>query len=202
MYIPSQFQQLDKNEIVKFIKAYPFATLITAKDSLPYATHLPIIIQEDKNLVLLSHIAKANDQWMDFEECDALVIFHEPNAVISPKYYSDPHSVPTWNYIAIHCYGTIEIIEDDFETDEILYQMINEFTPEYLEQWESLPADYIRKMKSGIVTIKIDVYETQAKEKLSQNKPKQDKLNIIEDFRKSDEPNKKVVADYMEKRLE
>ncbi|MCX6148081.1 MAG: FMN-binding negative transcriptional regulator [Candidatus Kapabacteria bacterium] len=201
MYIPSQYQQLDKSEIVKFMRAFPFATLITAKDNLPYATHIPIIIQEDKNLVLLSHIAKANDQWMDFEESDALIIFQQPNAPISPKYYTERLNVPTWNYIAVHCYGTIEIIEDDIEIDEILELMINEFTPEFKEKWYELPADYIRKMKSGIVTIKIDVYDTQAKEKLSQGKPHQDKVNIIEDFKNSEDSNKKLIADYMEQRL-
>ena len=51
-----------RTEIVEFMKLFSFATVITAKDSLPIATHLPFLVAiKDDNIVLTSHFARANE---------------------------------------------------------------------------------------------------------------------------------------------
>lgn len=62
MYIPKNFLTTDKEEIIAFMKQYSFATIITAKDNFPTATHLPFLVStKDDNIMLTSHFAKAND---------------------------------------------------------------------------------------------------------------------------------------------
>src|SRR3546814_4672540 len=96
----------DKNEIVDFMKRFSFATIITAKDSFPIATHLPFLVSvRGDNITLTSHFAKANEHWRDIQNNKVLVIFSEPHAYISPKHYDKELNVPTWNYISVHAYG-------------------------------------------------------------------------------------------------
>ena len=62
MYIPNSNLMTSRTEIVEFMKLFSFATVITAKDSLPIATHLPFLVAiKDDNIVLTSHFARANE---------------------------------------------------------------------------------------------------------------------------------------------
>src|SRR4051812_4311368 len=85
MYIPKINSFTDRPGVVRFMKQFGFATIITAKDNLPVATHLPFVVSEhDGNLILSAHFAKANDHWTQIEDTPVLVIFSEPHAYISP----------------------------------------------------------------------------------------------------------------------
>jgi len=125
MYIPNYFNATDKESAFNFMQKYNFATLVSISNNLPIATHLPFIITKNKEeIILTSHLAKANKQWEQFESQNVLTIFNEPNAYISPKLYDKKESVPTWNYIAIHCYGKATIINESSAVFDVLEQMI------------------------------------------------------------------------------
>jgi len=96
LYIPKINLETDREKIVAFMQRFSFATIITAKNNLPVATHLPFLvtIRED-NVILTSHFAKANNHWSDIENDKVLVIFSEPHAYISPKNYGKELNVPT-----------------------------------------------------------------------------------------------------------
>src|SRR4051812_37753472 len=101
MYIPKINLIGDQEEILGFMRQFSFATIVTAKDNLPVATHLPFIVSVDGDQVTLTaHFAKANNQWADIENNQVLVIFTEPHAYISPKNYDKELNVPTWNYLS------------------------------------------------------------------------------------------------------
>lgn len=105
MYIPNHYAIPHQAESIAFMKQYSFATLVTVKEGFPTATHLPFTIsQKEEKILLRSHFAKANFQWKEIEESSCLVIFSQPNAYISPKYYEKELNVPTWNYVAVHAY--------------------------------------------------------------------------------------------------
>lgn len=200
MYIPKHYLNTDKEEIINFIKTYSFATIITVKDNFQTATHLPFVVTEKNNeLVLTSHFAKANEQWKEITNNQVLVIFTEPHAYISPKHYESKMNVPTWNYVAIHLYGKGKIISEQKESFEVLEIMINHFEKDYLKQWESLSLEYKNKMLKGIVTFEIAITEIQAKKKLSQNKTELERKNIISAFENSNNENEKVLAEMMKK---
>ena len=88
MYIPKTNEFTDQSEAIKFMKEFSFATIVTVKDNVPIATHLPFIVEsKEDRLVLTSHFAKANDQWEDLRTQRILTIFTEPHAYISPTNY-------------------------------------------------------------------------------------------------------------------
>lgn len=200
MYIPKHYLATDRAEIVAFMKQYSFATIVTVKDNLQTATHLPFVVtEEDDKIILTSHFAKANQQWREIIENKVLIIFTEPHAYISPKHYDKDLNVPTWNYISIHTYGQGQIITDNEKTVKVLEKMIDNYEADYRKQWDGLPADYKHKMLNGIVAFEIVVTDLQAKKKLSQNKTEAERARIIETFSKSENENEKQIADFMKK---
>lgn len=200
MYIPKYYLMNDKEEILNFIRQYSFATLITVKDNFQEAVHLPFVVDElNDELILYSHFAKANNQWKNIIDNKVLVIFSGPHAYISPKYYESKMNVPTWNYVSIHVYGNGEIIEDKNESFLVLDKMINSFEKEYNPQWNDLSVDYKEKMLNGIVAFKIKITDIQAKKKLSQNKTDIEQKKIISEFEKSSNFNEVEIANFMKK---
>jgi transcriptional regulator len=203
MYIPKHYLINDREEILRFIKTYSFATIITVKDNFQTATHLPFVVTERENdIILTSHFAKANMQWNEIAENNVLVIFTEPHAYISPKHYDSEMNVPTWNYVAIHVYGKGRLITEKEQSFAVLDKMIDNFEKEYKTQWDKLTIEYKTKMLQGIVSFQIDVTDIQAKKKLSQNKKEAERQRIISAFESSNDNNEKSIALFMKQNEE
>lgn len=200
MYIPSHFQFQDNAEKIAFMKRYSFATIVTVKDNLPIATHLPFFIDDlSDKLLLSSHFAKANEQHKYIEENISLVIFSEPHAYISPANYDKRESVPTWDYIAVHAYGKAKILEDETAKAVVLEQMIRFYEEDYMQQWENLNDKFKKGMMKGIVAFEIEITDLQGQKKLSQNKTETEKHRIAQNLSKSINMEERVIADYIKK---
>ncbi|MFH4965493.1 FMN-binding negative transcriptional regulator [Gaetbulibacter sp. M235] len=200
MYIPKHYLESDKEEIINFIKTYSFATIITVEDNFQTATHLPFVVTQTENeIILTAHFAKANSQWTEILNNKVLVIFSEPHAYISPKYYNSKMNVPTWNYVSVHLYGTGKIITEQEQSLDLMEKMIVNFEEDYKTQWDSLPIEYKTRMLKGVVVFQITVTDIQAKKKLSQNKEKSERQRIISVFEKSNDNNEKSIAELIKK---
>jgi len=180
------------------MQRYSFAAIVTVKDGLPVATHLPFLVEEkDGILTLKSHFARANPQAADSIDTNVLVIFTEPHAYISPKNYEKVENVPTWNYLAVHAYGKCKLLDGEENKASLLKATIQNFEAGYLKQWESLPEDFRHKMMKGIVAFEIVVDDLQAKAKLSQNRTEIERKNIIGELEHFENTNEKDIAEYM-----
>ena len=180
------------------MEKYSFATIITVKDNIPTATHLPFIIkQRDEQIILLSHFAKANPQASDIDQNNALVVFTEPHAYISPKNYEKETNVPTWNYLAVHAYGKCALLHGEENKLALLKETVLYYEADYLTQWDNLPEKYRNNMMNGITAFEVVIYDLQAKKKLSQNRTEQERQNIINVLDKSANTNEKDIAAYM-----
>jgi transcriptional regulator len=198
MYIPKFFAETDEEKLVEFMREFNFAALITAENDVPFATHLPFIIEQRNNKIyLLAHLAKANPHWQQFENKQVLVIFAEPHAYISPLHYEKTENVPTWNYIAVHAYGNIKTFSQA-ENLVLLEKQVEAFDKNYFEtNWQKISGEYKTNLAKGVVAFEIEVTDLQGKKKLNQNKPGKDTQNVIEAFEKSDNANEQLIAEYM-----
>jgi transcriptional regulator len=200
MYIPKLYQITEQEEKIEFIKKYSFGTIISIVENTPIATHLPFLVSENNHeLILASHFARANPQWKNIEQSNVLIIFSEPHAYISPTHYEKELNVPTWNYMAVHVYGKVQIRETKEKTLEILEKTIQTFEPAYQKQWDSLPEEYKSNMLKGIVAFEIKVDDIQGKKKLSQNKTEKEQQNIIEALSKSKYTHEQEISEFMKK---
>jgi len=195
MYVPKHFQFEDYTEQIAFMKQYSFATIVSIKDHIPIATQLPFQINEHADkLFLSSHFAVANEQAKYIVENTSLVIFSEPHAYISPVHYDKEESVPTWDYIAVHAYGTARIINNEDEKIEVLEQMIKTYDSAYLDQWRGLSDRFKKGMLRGIVAFELEVTDLQGQKKISQNKTAVERERIATYLEKGDNPIEKSIA--------
>lgn len=200
MYIPKLYQITEQEEKIEFIKKYSFGTIISIVENTPIATHLPFLVSENNHeLILASHFARANPQWKNIEQSNVLIIFSEPHAYISPTHYEKELNVPTWDYMAVHVYGKVQIRETKEKTLEILEKTIQNFEPAYQKQWDGLPEEYKSNMLKGIVAFEIKVDDIQGKKKLSQNKTEKEQQNIIEALSKSRYTHEQEISEFMKK---
>ncbi len=200
MYIPKINLMPDRAEAISFMRRYNFATIVTVCNGVPNATHLPFVVKErDSQIVLLSHFAKANPQAEELLGCKPLVIFAEPHAYISTKNYEHERNVPTWNYIAVHAYGVVTLLESEEEKIKLMEESIQFYEAAYMQQWNALPQDYRSGLMKGIVAFEIVVDELQGKSKLSQNRSAVERQNIINDLGNHADTSARDIADYMKK---
>jgi len=195
MYIPKYFRINDKDIIYDFIERYSFATLFSQHNGEPYATHLPLILNKDES-VLYGHFARPNGQWKDAENRQVLVAFQGPHCYISPSWYETTKAVPTWNYVAIHLYGKMEILEDEKVILDSLNDLVNKYeSPDSSYNLNVVEPSFIEGMSKGIVAFKIKITKIEAKAKLSQNHPVERQELIIEQLeRTSNQDNIKIAT--------
>lgn len=185
------------------MRANPFAILVSDTDDRPFATHLPVAIresrsQEEERLIIRGHVAKANPHWRYLEQRPlCLTIFHGAHAYISPTNYTNPESVPTWNYGAVHAYGNARVFSAPDELLDVLHELIPMFEPAYAEQWTGLSQSYRDRMLSHIVGFEIVVTKLESKFKLSQNRTREEQANVITSLGASGDTTISGVAHLM-----
>ena len=164
------------------MRANPFSILVSQAEDGPFATHLPVVLREEgERLLIRGHVAKANPHWKYLEQpTTCLTIFHGPHAYISPMNYVTRETVPTWNYGAVHIYGNARTFHEPGEKLTVLHELIPMFEAAYADQWAGLTEEYRARMLSHIVGFEISVTRIEAKFKLSQNRPRNEQQNIID----------------------
>ena len=176
--MPNDFAVDDREILDGFIRDNSFGLLISQVDGQPFATHLPFLLEGD---TLVAHMARANPQWQGFsEDCEVLCTFQGPHAYVSPSWYTAKNAVPTWNYAAVHVYGTPEII-DDPQAAYIDQEKLVEFNEAGCDKpWRLGDRDreFIDGMIRAIVNFRIPITRIEGKFKLSQNRPAEDRERV------------------------
>ncbi|RKJ39717.1 FMN-binding negative transcriptional regulator, partial [Butyricicoccus sp. 1XD8-22] len=151
---------------------------------------------------LTGHMAYGNPQWRTFETCeDVLVMFQGPHAYISSSWY-EKENVPTWNYQAVHIYGTVSILKNE-ELVQDLTMLLQKYEKhrENPVLWEKLSPEILEKELKGIVGFKMKVEEIQAANKLSQNRNEKDYQNIINKLYEEGDLHSQQIAQLMERKV-
>jgi transcriptional regulator len=202
MYIPKYFKIDDQEMIYDLIEKYSFATLFSQHNGEPYATHLPLVLDRTEK-ALYGHFARPNEQWKDAENQLVLAVFQGPHCYISPSWYETATAVPTWNYVSIHLYGKLEIVEDP----KVIFDSLNDMVIKYEEPDSSydlkdVESKYIDGLTKGIVAFKIPITKIEAKAKLSQNHPVERQELVIKQLEKTSVHDNLQVAALMKGNLQ
>jgi transcriptional regulator len=204
VYLPPSFREDEPAKLVAFMRAHSFATLVSMVEGAPFATHLPLLIEErGQELVVTGHVAKPNPQWKGFDGAESLAIFGGPHAYISPSLYEKAESVPTWNYIAVHAYGTPDIYTYANAPEKVqgmLEKMMQFYEASYLTQWEGLTEKYRAGMMQGIVAFEMPITRLEGKYKLSQNRSEVDQATVAKHLLQATEPSAAAIGVAMQAR--
>ena len=199
MYIPKNYKNEDTNEVKNFIKHHSFGILVTHGDGKTLATHIPLELTTNKEGkdVLQGHIARRNPQKENFKnDIEVLCIFNGPHSYISSSWYNF-EEVPTWNYIAVHVYGKLKVIEGE-ELVDVLKELVDRYevdseNPVSIENF----SDKTMSQVHGIVGFEIEITDIQATKKLSQGHDEENYSNIISKLENKKEGNPEKIITCM-----
>jgi transcriptional regulator len=196
MYIPKAFHVEDEAALFDFMKSHSFAIVVTNHEGTPFATHIPILIDQD-NKRLIGHIARANKQ-SEQGNSDVLVIFNGPHAYISPSWYKENNTVPTWNYAAVHVYGKLKFIEDPHILKQILNETVNYYESGMEQPWSTdMNNEFNSGLMNAIIGFEIEITKIEGKWKLSQNHSKERQANVIEGLKAQGDKDSLEIANLM-----
>lgn len=202
MYIPRRYEEKDTEKIHAFIRENSFGILVSVKDGAPAGTHIPLLLEKeaDGREILMGHISRGNEQKYALSDgAKVMVIFPGPHAYISPRWYTQMN-VPTWNYIAVHVYGTVKIVEGE-ELHAALRRLMDHYEhllPQPVKV-EEIPEKTYQENFRGIVGFKIYIDEIQAAYKLSQNRDEQSYHHVVDELEKGDDVAKGVAEEMKKK---
>ncbi|WP_175991483.1 FMN-binding negative transcriptional regulator [Bacillus sp. Marseille-Q1617] len=199
MYIPPQFKITDESIAYDIIKEHGFATLISQQNGMPAATHLPLLLNED-NTCLYGHFARPNPQWKEIEDSSALAIFHGPHCYISPSWYETNQTVPTWNYVTVHVYGNVELVDDEDEVMKSLQDLVMKYeAPDSPYKLEDVDSKYLAGMSKGIQGFRLHITKIEGKAKLSQNHSAHRQERVIQALERIPHENEQEIARLMKR---
>jgi transcriptional regulator len=166
----------------------PFASLITVGSSGLFASHIPMVLEQNGAMgQLRCHISRANPQWRDYtDSVEALAIFSGPQHYITPSWYPEKQEtgkvVPTWNYVVVHAYGHLKVIEDGEWLMAHLQRLTSIHEAESAIPWKisDAPAEYVASQIKGIVGLEMDIARLEGKWKVSQNRPAEDRKGVAQ----------------------
>jgi transcriptional regulator len=187
LYVPAHFKE-DRVEVLQdLMRATGLATLVSMTADGLIASHAPMMLETDATPygTLIGHLAKANPHARLADPgVQTLVIFQGPDGYITPSYYAAKREhgkvVPTWNYAAIHAYGTLEVVDDPVQLLDIVTRLTNRHEAPRAQPWavSDAPDDYIRGMLRGIVGLRLPIVRLEGKLKMSQNRPAADQAGV------------------------
>jgi transcriptional regulator len=202
MYNSKPHQEHDLQRLHQHMLDTRLAILVSHGGQGLLATHLPVLVDtaEGEFGTVYAHLARANRQWEDLERGgEALLVFPGADAYVSPSYYpskaENPRVVPTWNYLAVHAYGPVEVIHETVPLLDIVSRLTDRHEQGRSEPWKvtDAPADYLDGMLRAIVGIRLPIARLQGARKLSQNRSAQDIAGVREGLSSS--------ADYLDNQL-
>ncbi len=205
MYIPPAFQQTERQALFDFIERNSFGLLVSQVEGEPFASHLPFLLDRAAGPqgALVGHLALANPQWRQAAGQNVLAVFSGPHAYISPTWYEDENAVPTWNYTAVHIYGTLQIVRDEAALAKILQDFVAFYESTLPQPWTfDASSDFARKMMKAVVGFRIEITRMEGKWKLNQNRPQEQRERVVRALETFGDENSQGVAKEMKRGLE
>ena len=186
MYVPEAFAETRLEVLHGAIEASGLAIFVTATNSVPVATHLPVLLARDEGPcgTLHFHLARANPQWQTSAGA-GLVIFAGPDGYVSPSAYpakaEHGRVVPTWNYVTVHASGQPEFYHDADRLLALVSRLTARHEAGRAAPWAvgDAPAAYTAQMLRAIVGVSLRIESLQGKWKLGQNWSAADQAGLL-----------------------
>lgn len=204
MYIPAAFAEADMTKLHDFIEQHSFGLLVSQVGGLPFATHLPFILERTTGPqgTLVGHVARANPQWQEIAGQNALTIFSGPHTYFSPTWYEAEQVVPTWNYAAVHSYGRAQIVEDKTDLLKIVQEMVTVYEKSMPQPWSfDGSGTFVDRLLTQIVGFRIEIERIEGKWKLNQNQPVEHRKKVIRALQQRNNENAQAITAMMQEML-
>ncbi|XDA98466.1 FMN-binding negative transcriptional regulator [Sulfitobacter sp. LCG007] len=158
-----------------------FGTLAVCGTDGPLLSHVPFLLDEDGGHAWL-HLVRSNPIARALRDgpLACKIAANGPHSYVSPDWYGIEDQVPTWNYVAVHLSGRLELRPAE-DLREVLDRQSAFFERQLLPkpEWlvEKMPPDALEKMMRVIVPCRMAVTGVDGTWKLNQNKPEDVRLS-------------------------
>lgn len=186
MHIPAPFAEVRLEVLHDYIETNSFGTLVMSSEMGIDANHIPfeLIRSAEPHGLLRGHVSRSNPIWTQLEKNEVLVIFQGANTYISPALYPARKThgkvAPSWNYSAVHVYGSARAIEDKAWILEHLTRLTDKHETAHQDAWSvsEAPRDFIDTATNHVVGIEISINKILGKFQASQQYKESVRLEI------------------------
>ncbi|MEO9515034.1 MAG: FMN-binding negative transcriptional regulator [Paracoccaceae bacterium] len=160
---------------VKYARERGFGVMAINGSDGPLMAHIPFLLAED-GAVLECHLVRSNPiaRALRAGSASARIAVSGPDSYVSPDWYKADDQVPTWNYVAVHIWGTIELMPQDQLHDLLDRQSAhfeNKLEPKAPWTSSKMSEGVMESMMRQIVPCRMAVTKIDGTWKLNQNKP-------------------------------
>jgi transcriptional regulator len=182
------FRSEDRALFEALIDEIGFGMVFLTTPDGPRVAHTPLLSTGDGAVQF--HLARGNGitRWLD--GATALVTVNGPDAYISPRWYADRATVPTWDYIALELEGRVRRMDTEGLEGLLHFLILRHEGRVSGEPWraEETPPQMWRTLLGGIVGFELEVLAWRPTLKLSQNKSAEERAQIAAGLDQSGAP--------------
>ena len=177
------YHDADATRKLSFARERGFGVLAANADDGPMMSHVPFLLNEAGDMAGL-HLVRSNPIARALREpLQVKIAVSGPDTYISPDWYGVPDQVPTWNYVAVHLTGILELrpqeeLRDLLDRQSAFYE--NQLLPKMPWKTGKMTADVLEKMMRQIVPCQLQVTGVDGTWKLNQNKPDEVRLSAAD----------------------
>lgn len=136
----------------------------------PRVAHVPLLrVGKDR---LRFHLARSNALTRHLDGAQALVVVNGPEGYVSPRWYDDRATVPTWDYVTMELEGAVRQLAYD-ELEDLLYRSIEDNEAQLGgDKWsaDETPQPMWDKLAAAITGFELTIEHSRPTLKLSQKK--------------------------------
>ncbi|MEP6690179.1 MAG: FMN-binding negative transcriptional regulator [Gemmatimonadaceae bacterium] len=207
MYTPSSFAEQRGDVLFPFLEAHPFGALITSSALGIRATHLPFLVDRTRGDAgtIYAHMARANREHAGVSNGDeAMLMVTGPDAYISPSWYPSKQEhgkvVPTWDYVAVHVYGSLRFVDDAAWLRAHVGALTARREGAREHPWAvgDAPDAFIAQQLKAIVGVELSIARMEGKWKMSQNRSAADVASVAANLARSADARERAVGELVE----
>ncbi len=174
------FRAEDQSRHIAFARDRAFGVLAISTAEAPLLSHVPFLLNEDGSLAEL-HLVRSNPIVRLLKQPQtARIAVTGPDGYVSPDWYGIDDQVPTWNYVAVHLTGQIEMQPQDtllnlLDRQSAFYE--DRLLPKLPWTTGKMSDEALAKVMRMIVPCRIRINDIQGTWKLNQNKTENARLS-------------------------
>jgi transcriptional regulator len=197
VFVRPCWQPASPQDALDVIEQNPWALLVSNGTEVPYATNLPLLLDDaSPNIVLVGHIVRGNEHSRALATgAKVLAIFEGPWSYVTASWYPNRDMPSTYYYTAVHCTGTLEM-QSEAELDAGLENLTQRMESHYPDGWRTseIPRSEMVRRFPAIAGFRIQVSRIEAKFKLGQDEPLRDALAVASVLEKHSSPQDQELA--------
>jgi transcriptional regulator len=191
MHPNSAFRNDDRALHEGLIEDIGFGMVFLTTPDGPRVAHTPLLLRgHGADARIAFHLARGNAMTRHLDGATALIVVNGPDGYVTPRWYADQGTVPTWNYVAIEAEGRVQRTGREALLDILTALSAQNEARVPGQPWTmaKTPPAVLSKLLDGIVGFELAVSAWRPTFKLSQNKDAADRARVADGFEAGGSP--------------